>query len=78
MMGLPQKAELIPFEGPRDLAAVTARLPVLFLPEPKASERFWEFFTATSATGTPGAHTTRRRAGSRSGVKAAAFMILRL
>jgi integrase/recombinase XerD len=46
MMGLPQKAELIPFEGPRDLAAVTARLPVLFLPEPKASERFWEFFTA--------------------------------
>jgi site-specific recombinase XerD len=30
----------------RDLAAVTARPPRLFLPEPKATERFWEFFTA--------------------------------
>jgi hypothetical protein len=39
-------ARIIPFEGPRELATVIARLPVLFLPEPKASERFWEFFTA--------------------------------
>jgi hypothetical protein len=46
MIGLPQKAELIPFEGPRDLATVTAKPPLLFLPEPKATERFWEFFTA--------------------------------
>src|ERR1700730_513238 len=46
MMPQAQKAELVPFKGPRELAAVTARPPVLFLPEPKASERFWEFFTA--------------------------------
>ena len=42
----PKSVEIIPFEGPRDLATVTARLPALFLSEPKASERFWEFFTA--------------------------------
>ena len=42
----PKPAELIPFEGPRELATVAARLPALFLPGPKASERFWEFFTA--------------------------------
>jgi hypothetical protein len=42
----PKTAGIIPFEGPRDLAAITARPPLLFLPEPKASERFWEFFTA--------------------------------
>jgi hypothetical protein len=42
----PKTTRIIPFEGPRELATVTARLPVLFLPEPKASERFWEFFTA--------------------------------
>jgi site-specific recombinase XerD len=39
-------AEIIPFEGPHELAGVAARLPALFLPEPKASGRFWEFFTA--------------------------------
>jgi hypothetical protein len=38
--------EIIPFEGPRELAGVAARLPALFLPEPKASTRFGEFFTA--------------------------------
>jgi len=37
---------IIPFAGPRELATVTARPPALFLAEPKASERFWEFFTA--------------------------------
>jgi integrase/recombinase XerD len=46
MMEHPQSVEIIPFEGPRDLATVTARPPTLFLLEPKASERFWEFFTA--------------------------------
>jgi hypothetical protein len=38
--------ELIPFAGPRELAGVAARVPELFLPEPKAAGRFWEFFTA--------------------------------
>jgi hypothetical protein len=46
MMEYLKTARIIPFEGPRELATVTAKLPVLFLPEPKASERFWEFFTA--------------------------------
>ena len=41
-----KSVEIIPFEGPRDLEGVTARPPALFLSEPKASERFWEFFTA--------------------------------
>ena len=45
-MEQPKSVEIIPFEGPRDLATVTARPPALFLSEPKASERFWEFFTA--------------------------------
>jgi integrase len=42
----PKSVEIIAFQGPRDLASVTARPPALFLSEPKASERFWEFFTA--------------------------------
>jgi hypothetical protein len=42
----PKSVEIIPFEGPRDLATVTAKPPALFLAEPKASERFWAFFTA--------------------------------
>ena len=40
------QTEITPFAGPRELAGVAARLPALFLPEPKASGRFWEFFTA--------------------------------
>lgn len=38
--------DLIPFAGPRDLAAVSAAPPALFLADAKTSERFWEFFTA--------------------------------
>jgi site-specific recombinase XerD len=34
------------FDGPQELVAGSARLPALFLPNPKASERFWEFFAA--------------------------------
>src|SRR5882724_1465306 len=45
-IGETMTADIILYEGPRDLANVTARRPVLFLAEPKASERFWEFFTA--------------------------------
>ena len=37
---------IIPFAGPRELATIAARLPALFVAGPKASERFWEFFTA--------------------------------
>jgi site-specific recombinase XerD len=40
-------ADIILYEGPRDLADITAKRPALFLAEPQASERFWEFFTAT-------------------------------
>ena len=29
MIGMPAKIELVPFEGPRDLASVTARAPLL-------------------------------------------------
>jgi integrase/recombinase XerD len=39
--------DIIRYEGPRNLADATARRPALFLAEPKAAERFWEFFTAT-------------------------------
>jgi hypothetical protein len=39
-------AELIPFKGPRDLAAVKTIPPALFLAGPEASRRFWEFFAA--------------------------------
>jgi site-specific recombinase XerD len=37
---------LVAFEGPAYLAVLNARLPALFLPDAKASERFWEFFAA--------------------------------
>jgi integrase/recombinase XerD len=37
---------LIPFAGPGELVTLRARLPALFLPDAKASERFWEFFAA--------------------------------
>jgi hypothetical protein len=45
-MEQPKSVEIITFEALRDLAIVTARPPALFLSKPKASERFWEFFTA--------------------------------
>jgi site-specific recombinase XerD len=38
-------ADIILYEGPRDLADVTAWRPALFLAAPQAAERFWEFFT---------------------------------
>ena len=38
--------EIIPFEGPRELAGIVARPPGLFVAKPKAAERFWGFFTA--------------------------------
>lgn len=37
---------LISLSGPTELTALNARLPALFLADPKASERFWEFFAA--------------------------------
>jgi site-specific recombinase XerD len=37
---------LFVFEEPTDLALLSARLPAQFLPDAKASERFWEFFAA--------------------------------
>jgi hypothetical protein len=33
-------------KGPADLAVLSARLPSIFLADPKSSERFWEFFAA--------------------------------
>ncbi len=39
-------AEIIPFEGPSELASIAAKPSALFVAGPKASERFWEFFTA--------------------------------
>jgi hypothetical protein len=42
----PVTAEIIRFEGPRELATITVKAPLLFVAEAKASERFWEFFTA--------------------------------
>jgi hypothetical protein len=39
------KAEIVPFDEPCELASVAARPPALFVATPKASERFWEFFT---------------------------------
>src|ERR1041385_672354 len=37
---------LISLSGPTELTALHARLPALFLADPKGSERFWEFFAA--------------------------------
>ena len=51
----PKSLEIIPFEGPRDLGTITVRPPAWFLAEPKAWERFWEFFTANIRN-----RTTRR------------------
>jgi site-specific recombinase XerD len=39
-------AALIPIVVPRNLAAITPTLPALFVPNAKAAERFFEFFTA--------------------------------
>src|ERR1043166_2548872 len=37
---------LIPFEGSAELVKLDTRLPAIFLPDAKLSERFWEFFAA--------------------------------
>jgi site-specific recombinase XerD len=38
--------EIIPVKEPRALAGLAAKLPALFVPEEKAAERFFGFFTA--------------------------------
>lgn len=37
---------IAPFTGPAELPSLNVRLPALFLPDPKSSERFWEFLAA--------------------------------
>src|SRR5208337_2399577 len=39
-------AEIIAFKEPRSLAGLAAKPPALFLPDEKAAERFYGFFTA--------------------------------
>src|SRR5450755_3690952 len=39
-------SEIIPFKEPRALAGLAAKLPAVFLPDKKAAERFFGFFTA--------------------------------
>ena len=39
-------AAIIPLNIPRSLAALTGTAPTLFLPDAKAAERFFDFFTA--------------------------------
>jgi site-specific recombinase XerD len=39
-------AALVPLTVPRGLATIAANVPAVFLPNPKAAERFFEFFTA--------------------------------
>jgi hypothetical protein len=67
---------LVVFEAPADLAVLNARLPALFLPDAKASERFWEFSLWISETKTRGGHITERSAGSPTGAKDAGCSIL--
>ena len=40
------RADVIPFKEPRSLAGLAANLPAVFLPNEKAGERFFGFFTA--------------------------------
>jgi hypothetical protein len=40
------KSEMIPLTIPRGLATIAATSPALFLPDAKAAERFFDFFTA--------------------------------
>jgi hypothetical protein len=56
----PKSVEIVPLRGTHDLATVTARTPALFLPEPKATERFWEFFTANIPPPLRGQEAARR------------------
>jgi hypothetical protein len=39
-------AALVPIKEPRALAGMAGKLPVVFLPNEKAAERFFGFFTA--------------------------------
>lgn len=41
--------EIIPYNGPRELAAVSVKPPALFLPDEKTAKRFFGFFTANIA-----------------------------
>jgi len=41
-----QSVQIIPYKEPRALAGLAAKLPALFLPDEKAAERFFGFFTA--------------------------------
>jgi hypothetical protein len=44
---IPNNAALVAFKEPRALAGLAAKPPVLFLPDEKAAERFFGFFTAS-------------------------------
>lgn len=39
-------AEIVPYSIPRGLATIAANAPAVFLPNPKAAERFFDFFTS--------------------------------
>jgi hypothetical protein len=62
-------AEIIPFKEPRSLAGLAAKLPAVFLPDERAAERFFGFFTANIRN-----RNTRRAyykaAGFRTGARA--------
>jgi hypothetical protein len=69
---------LIPFTGPVELVTLSTKLPALFLPDAKASERFWEFFAANIRNkNTRGGPTTRQRAGFPTGARVADCSIWR-
>jgi len=39
-------SEIVPFSTPRSLASIAANAPAVLLPNAKAAERFFDFFTA--------------------------------
>ena len=46
MEAFPEMTELVPFKEPRSLVGLAAKPPAMFLPDEKAAERFFGFFTA--------------------------------
>jgi hypothetical protein len=63
-------SEVIAYKEPRTPVGLAAKLPAMYLPNEKAAERFFSFFTRTSATRTRGGPITRQPAGFGSGAKA--------
>jgi hypothetical protein len=66
-------SDLMFLAPPRGLAAIEARHPLVFIPDEKAAERFFDFFTSTLRNKNTRRAYYKPPAGSRNGARTRAW-----